>query len=251
MSVMLQHGLGGLLACALLAGCGAPAPGQRARLGGPRPSADFVEGKRLFDEMRYREAEVCLRRAHEAEPQDKEIRDYLMMIELLTSGCHPNAPLSDMQQVSIKAAREELATLFAEGEALLEAGDVERASTRFERALEAIRWFPYKIDDEGLKGRAEEHLAAARAGQRGRPPAARPAAAPATARELPTSRDFVAGLRHYEAFDYRQAVDCFTRARETDPDDEVIHRYLLQAQLLVGDRVAEFETLEERLPPGR
>ncbi|MBX3470109.1 MAG: hypothetical protein KF878_24805 [Planctomycetes bacterium] len=58
---------------------------------------------------------------------------------------------------------------------------------------------------------------------------------------------FRTGLRYYEAFDYRKAAESFKRAHDADPSDAQIRHYLLQAQLLAGDRIAEFETISELL----
>jgi tetratricopeptide (TPR) repeat protein len=247
MSTSLHHGLGGLLTCALLAGCGATEPSSRARSrGGPRPSADVVEGKRLYDELRYREAEACFRRAHEAEPDDPESRDYLLRIELLTCSKPRGQLLSTgCRTFSVEREKDELQALQREGEALLDAGEVELASARFERVLERLRWFPYEVDDGSLKTRAEECLSAARAVL---PPRPRPTAPAATREEppQPTQPEFVTGLRHYEAFDYKQAAACFRRAAQAEPGDVVIQHYVAMAELLCGERVAEFERLVGR-----
>lgn len=246
MSSTIRLGVGGLLVCALLAGCGAPEPTRRASPGGPRPSADVVEGKRLYDELRYREAEACFRRAHEAEPDDAEIRDYLRRTELLT-GSGPLCRLSTgCQTFSVERTKAELVALQGEGEALLDAGEVELASARFERVLERIRWFPYKVDDGSLKTRAEEGLSAARAVL---PPRPRPTAAAAPREEppLPTHPELVAGLRHYEAFDYKAAATCFRRAALAEPGDLVIQDHLAMAELLCGERDPEIVPLG----PGR
>lgn len=315
---VLSNMVVGLVAGALLTGCGAPEPRARRSLGGARPSADFVEGQRLFRELRYREAEVCFRRAHEAEPQDREILDFLTRVELLSCS-KPSCFRTCDRGVAIELEKAEVRRLFDDGQALLDGGDVSRAITRFELVLEKLRWFPYQIDDEGWKERAEQLLATARpvqpattaaqphSGRRlggARPvetqeleglqregealldagevelaiarfervlkrlrrspyvvddgslktraeerlSAARaalewPLVEPRSPRAEPTHPDFVEGMRHYEAFDYAQAAACFRRACQAEPEDRVIRQYMLQAELLAGEREAEFELL--------
>ena len=58
---------------------------------------------------------------------------------------------------------------------------------------------------------------------------------------------FAAGMRFYEAFDYRKAAENFERALDATPNDPRVRQYLLQAQLLGGLRQAEFETVPELL----
>ncbi len=55
------------------------------------------------------------------------------------------------------------------------------------------------------------------------------------------------GLRYFEAFDYRKAAESFQRAVDAYPNDPELRAYLLRAQLLAGDRQAEFETVSELL----
>jgi type II secretory pathway component GspD/PulD (secretin)/uncharacterized protein YqgQ len=55
------------------------------------------------------------------------------------------------------------------------------------------------------------------------------------------------GMRYYEAFDYRKAAEAFQKAHDADPSNPEVRHFLLQAQLLAGDRIAEFETISELL----
>jgi type II secretory pathway component GspD/PulD (secretin) len=58
---------------------------------------------------------------------------------------------------------------------------------------------------------------------------------------------FRAGMRFYESFDYRKAAENFQKAHDADPANAEIRHFLLQSQLLAGDRIAEFETISELL----
>ena len=62
---------------------------------------------------------------------------------------------------------------------------------------------------------------------------------------------FNTGMRYYEGFDYREAAENFQRALDANPNDARIRQFLLQAQLLAGDRHAEFETVAELLSQQR
>jgi Flp pilus assembly secretin CpaC/tetratricopeptide (TPR) repeat protein len=55
------------------------------------------------------------------------------------------------------------------------------------------------------------------------------------------------GMRAYEDFDYRKAVENFERALDATPNDPQVRHMLMQAQLLAGDRIAEFSTVAEML----
>ena len=55
------------------------------------------------------------------------------------------------------------------------------------------------------------------------------------------------GMRAYEDFDYRKAVENFQRALDATPNDPQVRHMLMQAQLLAGDRIAEFSTVSEML----
>lgn len=63
------------------------------------------------------------------------------------------------------------------------------------------------------------------------------------------ARDFELGKEHYEAFRYSQAAMAFRSAELMDPKDAEIRRYRLMAELLAGERPAEFEHPVEVLPP--
>ncbi len=56
---------------------------------------------------------------------------------------------------------------------------------------------------------------------------------------------FEIGKRFYEQFDYEKAAENFARAREATPNDATIRHYELMAQLLAGNRQAEFKTIAE------
>ncbi|RMG12258.1 MAG: hypothetical protein D6731_14275 [Planctomycetota bacterium] len=58
---------------------------------------------------------------------------------------------------------------------------------------------------------------------------------------------FETGKRYYDTFDYRKAAENFAKAQEALPNDPTIRHYLLLAQLLAGDRQAEFKTVAEEL----
>jgi len=63
-------------------------------------------------------------------------------------------------------------------------------------------------------------------------------------------RDFAAGLEHYEAFRYSEAALAFRSAELMNAADVEIRHYRLMAELLCGEREAEFVHPVEILGPG-
>jgi hypothetical protein len=59
---------------------------------------------------------------------------------------------------------------------------------------------------------------------------------------------FERGKAHYEQFRYPEAALEFRSAELLDANNPEMHHYRLMAELLASERVAEFKTLEERLP---
>lgn len=64
-------------------------------------------------------------------------------------------------------------------------------------------------------------------------------------------RDFDLGKEHYEAFRYSKAALAFRSAELMDPENAEIHHYRLMAELLCGERAAEFSHPVEILAPPR
>ncbi len=58
---------------------------------------------------------------------------------------------------------------------------------------------------------------------------------------------FEIGKRFYEQFDYAKAAENFQKAVDATPNDGTVRHYLLMAQLLAGNRQAEFKTVAEVL----
>ena len=133
----------------------------------------FETGKRYYDAFDYPKAVENFARAAEAAPNDPEIRNYLLMARLL-SGQHEakfetiTEVLGREKEVSIQQEQEQLKRLYDEGQALMEAGQFDKATLRFEQVLEKIRWFPYKIDTQGYEESARAFIVRARRQQRER-----------------------------------------------------------------------------------
>lgn len=62
-------------------------------------------------------------------------------------------------------------------------------------------------------------------------------------------RDFLLGKKHYEAFRYSQAAMAFRSAELMDPENAEIRHYRQLAELLCGERAAEFSHPIEILAP--
>jgi general secretion pathway protein D len=124
-------------------------------------------GRNLFQELRYREAASHLERAVALDPDNLEavqLRDRCRWIlgDRKAEYSDTVRELVDRRMARIQQARFEMERIMTEGEMLMERQRYEAAEQRFERVLEAVRWFPYDIDREGIRAQAEARIAAAR-----------------------------------------------------------------------------------------
>ena len=127
----------------------------------------YKTGANLFRELRYREAAANLNRAVALDPQNdaaRELRDRCMWILGDRRAEYRDAVRTMVQErlARIDQARVEMERIFHEGEMLMKRQRYDRAQERFQRVLEAIRWFPYDIDRDGLRGKARARIAEAR-----------------------------------------------------------------------------------------
>ena len=127
----------------------------------------LATGRNLFQQLRYREAAANLNRAAALDPNNLEavrLRDRVMWILGDRRAEYRDAvrTMVDERLAKIDQARVEMERVFHEGEMLMKRQRYDRAQERFQRVLEAIRWFPYDIDREGLRAKAQARIAEAR-----------------------------------------------------------------------------------------
>lgn len=127
----------------------------------------FKTGKALFQQLRYRDAVQNLHRATKLDPGHLEARallDRALWIVGDRKSEHKETvrALVEERLARTQQAKIEMERLFMEGELLLERQRFEEAQARFQRVLEAIRWFPYNIEQGNLRARTEEKIAEAR-----------------------------------------------------------------------------------------
>ena len=127
----------------------------------------FTTGQNLFRELRYREAAANLQRAVALDPSLTEAQQLLDRALWISGDGRAQRRdavrvMVDERLAKIDQARVEMERLFNEGEMLMARERYETARERFERVLEAIRWFPYDIDRDGLRGKAEARIAEAK-----------------------------------------------------------------------------------------
>ncbi|MGE0708885.1 MAG: hypothetical protein AB7N76_22575 [Planctomycetota bacterium] len=127
----------------------------------------FKTGGNLFRELRYREAAANLTRAAALDPSNTaaaELRDRCLWILGDRRAEYRDATRTMVEErlAKIDQARVEMERLFHEGEMLMKRQRYDRAQERFSRVLEAIRWFPYDIDRDGLRDKARARIAEAR-----------------------------------------------------------------------------------------
>ncbi|MBL4847285.1 MAG: hypothetical protein JKY65_17335 [Planctomycetes bacterium] len=127
----------------------------------------YTTGRNLFQELRYREAAANLNRSASLDPQNLEavrLRDRVMWIlgDRRAEYRDTVRTMVDERLAKIDQARVEMERVFHEGEMLMKRQRYDRAQDRFQRVLEAIRWFPYDIDREGLRAKAQARIVEAR-----------------------------------------------------------------------------------------
>ncbi|MBX3469910.1 MAG: hypothetical protein KF878_23795 [Planctomycetes bacterium] len=127
----------------------------------------FRTGKNLFQQLRYREAAANLQRATALNPNHADAQALLDRARWILGDRKAEyrdavRELVDERLAKIDQARVEMERIFNEGELLMQRQRYEEAQERFARVLEAIKWFPYDIDRQGFRGRAEGRIADAR-----------------------------------------------------------------------------------------
>ena len=152
----------------------------------------LATGRNLFQQLRYREAAANLNRASALDPNNLEavrLRDRVMWILGDRRAEYRDAvrTMVDERLAKIDQARVEMERVFHEGEMLMKRQRYDRAQERFQRVLEAIRWFPYDIDREGLRAKAQARIAEARKRLRASLPSPR-RLAPRASATRPSSR---------------------------------------------------------------
>lgn len=127
----------------------------------------YLTGKNLFQQLRYREAANNLQRAVDLDADLAEARQLLDRAGWILGDRKAEyrdsvRTIVEERQARIHQARVEMERLFTEGELLMERQRYEEAQQRFSRVLEAVRWFPYDINREGLRDRAEARITEAK-----------------------------------------------------------------------------------------
>lgn len=123
----------------------------------------FHSGQNHFNALRYRKAASDLDLSLQADKTNLKVKQLyektLWILGDRRGEIHDMArELADTRVVAIRQAQIEIDRLYREGELLLSKEKYSAAVERFERVLEAIRWFPYNIDSGNLKSRAEDQI---------------------------------------------------------------------------------------------
>lgn len=127
----------------------------------------FRTGKNLFQQLRYREAAANLQRAAALNGNHADAMALLDRARWILGDRKAEyrdavRVLVDERLAKIDQARVEMERIYNEGELLMQRQRFEEAQERFARVLEAIKWFPYDIDREGFRTRAEGQIAEVR-----------------------------------------------------------------------------------------
>jgi general secretion pathway protein D len=127
-------------------------------------------GRSLSMELRYRAALPYYKRAADLDPNSTEARvEYEKCAWIVGDrqrGEYKDAvrEIANERLARMKQAKIEMERLFSEGEILVEKQRYDDAVQRFERVLEAIRWFPYEIDPgQAYLKKTQEAISRARA----------------------------------------------------------------------------------------
>ncbi len=126
----------------------------------------FKAGQSLYGELRYREAIAELKRCLKVDPSHVEARRLLEQALYIVGDSDGYKDVTrqyiDETEVKIQLGRMEVERLYNDGLRLMQQKEFTRAAEKFERVLEALRWFPWDIDTSGLRGQAEAELKKAR-----------------------------------------------------------------------------------------
>jgi tetratricopeptide (TPR) repeat protein len=124
-------------------------------------------GKKLMEDLRYKEALADVDKAVRLDPENAEARELDERLLVLTGERRGHKAvieaLAGERKALIAQERFELARLYAEGVDLFTARRYDAAIMRFEAVIEKVRWFPYEIGPDDTAARAERSLADARA----------------------------------------------------------------------------------------
>lgn len=123
----------------------------------------FQSAQSLYQQLRYRDAARTLSLALQANKDDARIRRLyektLWILGDRRGEIHDMArELADTRIVAIKQAQIEIERLYREGDFLASKEKYSAAMERFERVLEAIRWFPHNIDTQKLRAKAQDKI---------------------------------------------------------------------------------------------
>lgn len=127
----------------------------------------YKTGKEHHDKFRYREAAADLKIAVDADKDNVEARKLYDKTLWILGDRRGEAydmarELANSRLAAIKQAQIEVERLYNEGDQLASTEKYGAAIERFERVLEALRWFPYNIDSSGLKDKATAAIDQAR-----------------------------------------------------------------------------------------
>ena len=127
----------------------------------------YKTGKKLFDQLQYREAASNLEVSVKADPENAEARKLLdktlwILGDRRGEVADMAREMAEARIVGIKQAQIEVERLFREGDLLMEKEQFGAAIERFERVTEAIRWFPYNVDRGDLMKRAKDSITQAK-----------------------------------------------------------------------------------------
>jgi general secretion pathway protein D len=127
-------------------------------------------GRNLSMELRYREALPYYQRAAALDNNNEQIRveaeKCAWIVGDRQKGEYKDAvrEITNERQARIKQAKIEVDRLLAEGKLLEDKQRYDDAIQRFERVLEALRWFPYEIDpSQSYFKQTQEEISKARA----------------------------------------------------------------------------------------
>ena len=113
--------------------------------------SEYEIGKRLYEELRYKEAERHLKVAVEKDPNLEEARRLLHKTQFILGDREHDTPsvierLQEDQRVRVQEFQIGLERTMNEGIRHFEQEDFDSAKEKFELALEQISYFPYEID---------------------------------------------------------------------------------------------------------
>lgn len=123
----------------------------------------FKIGKRFYDQFQFEKAEENFRKAYEIYPKNLKAQRHLFLVQYILQKRSPHIKftaqrLAEEKQVMIAERQAQMKRSFERAMEYKKNKEYKKAILLFEKVIEIIRSFPYKIDKENLAQKAQNYI---------------------------------------------------------------------------------------------